>query len=111
MSTYELAQKEQAKIMEQAVLTAYAVIAILGRKEDELSSNEAYKLYGKGWIIDRTERGMLHTSRHGSTSKSAKVYSRFEIESLKRAENHIAEAYDAAESKVASLKEFMEQRN
>ena len=107
MTTYELAQKEQAKIMEQAVLTAYAVIAILGRKEDELSANEAYQLYDRGWINDRTNRGLLHFSRKGATSKSAKIYSRFEIEALKRAEKHLNETFNAVMEKEIELKQML----
>ena len=38
-----------------------------------------------------------------------KVYSRFEIESLKRAEKHLQDAYDNAEHKANSLGEFIKQ--
>lgn len=107
MSAYTLAKQEQKKIMEQAVLTAYAVIAVLGRKEDELSANEAYQLYDRGWIIDRTNRGLLHFSRKGATSKSAKIYSRFEIEALKRAEKHLNETFNAVMEKEIELKRLL----
>lgn len=109
MNAFDLAKKEQSSIMEQAILNAYAVMAVLGRREDEISANEAYRLYDRGWIIDRTQRGLLHFSRKGATSKSAKVYSRFEIEALKRAEKHIAEAYDNAEYKAKTLDKFIQQ--
>ena len=108
MSAYDLAKAEQAKVMEQAVLTAYAVLAVLGRKEDELSANEAYRLYDRGWVIDRTNRGMLHFARKGATSKSAKVYSRFEIEALKRAEKHLNETFNAVMEKEIELKQLLQ---
>lgn len=109
MNAYDLAKEEQARIMEQATLNAYAVIAVLGRKEDDISEREAFSLYDRGWVMDRTKRGMIHFSRKGETSKSAKVYSRFEIESLKRAEKHLCDAYDNAEQKANSLGEFIKQ--
>lgn len=109
MNAYELAKEEQARIMEQATLNAYAMLAVLGRKEDDISEREAFSLYDRGWVMDRTKRGMIHFSRKGATSKSAKVYSRFEIESLKRAEKHICDAYDNAEQKASSLDEFIKQ--
>ena len=80
-------------IMEDAMLVAYAVVAIQGRVEDEVSANEAYRLYDRGWVKDRTERGLLKFSRKGKTNKSARIYSRFEIEALKRAEKRLSEAY------------------
>lgn len=78
-------------IRESALLGALAVNAFHGYKEDDISENQAYRLYGKKWIDDRKERGQLHFQRVGATSKSAKYYSRFEIESLKRAEKYIRE--------------------
>ena len=107
LTTYDLAKEEQARIMEQATLNAYAVLAVLGRKEDDISEREAFSLYDRGWVMDRTKRGMIHFSRKGATSKSAKVYSRFEIESLKRAEKHLQDAYDNAEHKAQSLDQFI----
>lgn len=107
LNAYELSQQEQSRIMEQATLNAYAVLAVLGRKEDDISEREAFSLYDRGWVMDRTKRGMIHFSRKGETSKSAKVYSRFEIESLKRAEKHLQEAYDNAEHKAKSLDKFI----
>lgn len=80
-------------IMEDAMLVAYAVVAIQGRVEDEVSANEAYRLYDRGWVKDRTERGLLKFSRKGKTDKSARIYSRFEIEALKRAEKRLSDAY------------------
>lgn len=78
-------------IRENAILGALAVNAFHGYKEDDVSENQAYLEYGKKWINDRRERGQLHFSRVGCTTRSKKIYSRFEIESLKRAEKHIRE--------------------
>lgn len=107
ITSYVLALQEQARIEEQAVLTAYAVLAVLGDKRDDISEREAFAIYDRGWIIDRTQRGMLHPVRKGATAKSAKVYSRFKIESLKRAEKHLQDAYDNAEHKAQSLDQFI----
>lgn len=107
MNAYDLAKQEQARIEEQAVLTAYAVLAVLGDRRDDISEHEAFELYDRGWIIDRTRRGLLQFSRKGATSKSAKVYSRFKIEALKRAEKHLQDAFDNAERAAQSLGEFI----
>ena len=107
MSAYDMAQAEKDRVMSDAVLIAYAVLAVQGRKEDEISTNEAYRLYDRGWINDRTRRGMLHFSRKGATSKSARIYSRFEIEALKRAEKHVEEAFNAAERRANELNKLL----
>lgn len=109
MTVYELAQKEKDRVMSDAVLIAYAVAAIQGRVEDEISQAEAYRLYDRGWITDRTKRGLLHFSRKGATGKSAKIYSRFEIASLKRAEKQLEQAYDDAVRRSKELKQCLNQ--
>ena len=109
MNTYEMAKAEKDKIMSDAVLIAYAVVAIQGRVEDEVSQSEAYRLYDRGWIKDRTKRGMLTTLRKGAEENSARIYSRFEIESLKRAEKRVEQAYLDAERKAKELKELLNQ--
>ena len=93
--------------MEQATLNAYAVLAVLGRKEDDISEREAFSLYDRGWVMDRTKRGMIHFSRKGATSKSAKVYSRFEIEALKRAEKHVEQSFNEAERRANELNQLI----
>lgn len=92
-----------SEIKETAILNAYAVVAVLGMKEDDISENEAKRLYGKGWIKSRTEVGLLHYSRNGPSVVSTKIYSRFEIEALKRAEKHIAEQYKQAADSLRDL--------
>ena len=81
----------KSDIQEMAIMNAYAVVAILGLKEDEISEKRARELYGRGWIDTRTKAGLLHYTRKGETIRSPKVYSRFEIETLKRAEKHVEE--------------------
>lgn len=102
------AEIERDKIMSDAILNAYAMLAITGHKDDELSEHEAKKLYDAGWIKDRTQRGLLHFSRKGATSKSAKVYSRFEIESLKRAEKRIENKYLLVSKELDRLQKLTE---
>ena len=102
------AKLEQDRIMSDAILNAYAMLAITGHRDDELSEHEAKKLYDAGWIKDRTQRGLLHFSRKGATSKSAKVYSRFEIESLKRAEKRIENKYLLVSKEMDRLQKLTE---
>lgn len=109
MDTYEMAKAEKERVMSDAVLIAYAVVAIQGRVEDEVSQSEAYRLYDRGWVKDRTKRGMLHFSRKGANGNSARIYSRFEIEALKRAEKRVEQAYIDAERKEKELKQLLNQ--
>ena len=104
------ARNERDRIMEDAMLVAYAVIATLGHKEDDLSEREAFEQYGRAWIKDRTRRGQLRFERHGEEKLSPKVYSRFEIESLKRAEKNISESYMRALEKMDEMEERMKMR-
>ncbi len=92
-----------SEMQENAILNAYAVIAVLGLKEDEISESKAHELYGRSWIKTRTKAGLLHYTRQGDTIRSAKVYSRFEIESLKRSEKCIAEKYKQAAETLQQL--------
>ena len=108
MKGYEGLRAEQRRIVDNAMLTAYAVVALLGRKEDDLSEREAFSLYGKAWIKDRTRRGMISFERNGALETSAKVYSRFEIECLKRAEKNIEESYKRALRSMEVLKQRSE---
>ena len=55
-------------------------------QEDELSTNEAYRIYGRAWIERWTERGQLHTQFHGNR----KNYSRAECERVRAKENAVA---------------------
>lgn len=102
------AKLEQDRIMSDAILNAYAMLAITGHRDDELSEREAKKLYDTGWLKDRVNRGLIHYSRKGATSKSAKVYSRFEIESLKRAEKRIEDKYLLVSKELDRLQKLTE---
>lgn len=108
MKDYEDLRAEQRRVIDNAMLTAYAVVALLGRKEDDLSEREAFKIYGKAWIKDRTARGMLKFERSGPNEKNSKVYSRFEIEALKRSEKNIEESYKRALRSMEVLKQKSE---
>lgn len=93
----QMVKNEQNRIKQEAITIAYAVVALLGRKEDDISENEAFKKYGKKWIQSRTESGMIHFNRIGNSKVSAKYYSVFEIETLKRAEKNIHDKIIVAE--------------
>lgn len=88
--------KEKEQIMENALLNAMAFHAMNGNVKDEISEHQAWKIYGKAWIVDRTERGWIHFLRSGANAKCTKIYSRFEIECQKRSEKHIERAYNNA---------------
>ena len=50
---------------------------------DNISTNTAYKQYGRGWIEKHTERKNLHPTYHGNK----KLYSIAEIERIIAKEN------------------------
>lgn len=83
----------KAVIRELSITSALAYGAIHGLRSDDISQNEAYAKYGSGWVRDRQERGLIHCRRNGPGHTSAIVFSVFEIECQKRAENLIAEEY------------------
>lgn len=95
-----MAVRYKGLLIEFAMLIAYAVVAIQGKKEDDISEHEARELYGRQWITDRTQRGMIHFTRNGATEKSAKMYSRLEIEAQKLTEKGILEYVKQGEDKV-----------
>jgi hypothetical protein len=51
--------------------------------KDAITTNDAYKMYGRGWIEKHTERGHLHPEYHGNR----KFYSKAEIERVVAKEN------------------------
>lgn len=105
MNAWEQAKTTKDQIAEDAILNAYAMAAILGYKEDDLSEREAFSLYGKAWIKDRTRRGLISFERNGALETSAKVYSRFEIECLKRAEKRLTDSYRTALRRIDNIQE------
>ena len=106
-TTYEIANKTKEQIMEEAIVYALAVNAVQGRQDDDVSEREARNLYNAAWLKDRTQRGMLHFTRRGATDKSAKIYSRFEIQSLKIAEKRMAEQFSRAQEIAKEIQEKM----
>ena len=91
-----LAQKVASDIREGALLGALAYYAAHGSVKDDISDVQAYRQYGKSWVQNEVRLGNLHFVRIGSTSKSTKLYSVFEIETLKRAQKCIAQEYENA---------------
>lgn len=96
------------QMREEAILNAYAVVAMLGLKGDDLSEREVFTLYGRAWVKDRVETGLLHFNRVGSSERSAKMYSRFEIETLRRAEKQIEDQYAQAAIVLRNLQDRVE---
>lgn len=83
--------------MQNSFLVALSVVAILGKKEDEVSYNKACKEYGRSWIDDRSSRGLLHHTVISDKKQTQKTFSRCEIEHLKQAEKNITEQFRIAE--------------
>lgn len=94
--TRTLIQQFAQDIREASILGALALQAIEGRREDEVSENDAYKRYGKAWIKNHVAIGQLHFTRVGPGETSTKFYSVFEIVTLKMAEKRLTEVYNNA---------------
>lgn len=92
------------EIREASILGALAFSAIHGLKSDDISENDAFKKYGKAWIKRHVEKAQLHFARNGSTSKSTKVFSVFEIETLKRAEKRVEDMFNKAVEQYEQMK-------
>jgi hypothetical protein len=74
------------QVPEFARLVALEIRSILSPHEDEISTNEAYRRYGRSWVEKWTSLKQLHPQYHGSK----KVYSVSELERVKAKENEAA---------------------
>jgi hypothetical protein len=74
------------QVPEFARLVALELKRNLEPHEDEISQNEAWKRYGRGWIVKLTERGLLHPICHANK----RCYSISECERMKAKENVVA---------------------
>lgn len=71
------------QVPEFARCLAHELRRIQNPHEDEISQNEAWKRYGRGWITKMVERKLLHTIGHANK----RCYSISECERLKAKEN------------------------
>lgn len=91
-----LVQQFAQDIREATILAALALKAIEGSREDDVSENDAYKRYGKAWIKSHVASGQLRFTRIGPGEKSTKLYSVYEIVTLKIAEKGLTQAFNNA---------------
>ena len=76
---------------------AAAIVKRMSPSDDEITTRKAYAQYGKGWIDEATDKGLLHPRRKGHAKNSAVMYSRHEILSLIESERQV----------VAKLKRYI----
>lgn len=95
-NTSEHVRNVVSLMREGAILGALASDAIHGYADDDITERKAFEKYGKAWVKFNTENGNLRFIRVGSTEKSSKLYSVFAIETLKRAQRHIEDEFNAA---------------
>lgn len=74
------------QVPEFARLVALELRRFEAPHKDAITTNNAYKIYGRGWIEKHTERGHLHPVYHGNR----KFYSKAEIERVIVKENVVA---------------------
>ena len=74
------------QVPEFARLVALEIKRNMSPHEDTISTNDAYKMYGRAWVEKHTERGNLHYQFHGNR----KLYSRAECERVVAKENAVA---------------------
>ena len=74
------------QVPEFARLVALELRRNLSPHEDEISTNEAYRRYGRSWVEKWTSLKQLHPQTHGCK----KIYSVAELERVKAKENEAA---------------------
>ena len=74
------------QVPEFSRLVALELQSILYPYQDEISTNEAYKRYGRTWVEKYTGLGELHPKTHGIK----RIYSISELERVKAKENVVA---------------------
>lgn len=74
------------QVPEFARLVALELRKNLSPHEDEISTNEAYRRYGRSWVEKWAGLGQLHPQTHGSK----RMYSIAELERVKAKENEAA---------------------
>ena len=82
MSTLEIIDQ----VPEFARLVALELRKNLSPHEDEISTNEAYRRYGRSWVEKWVGLGQLHPQTHGGK----RLYSIAELERVKAKENEAA---------------------
>lgn len=71
------------QLMEQSELIADAIIKRMSPVSDDLSTNEAEKLYGQQWLRQAVESGKVRGMRMGAGRNSKVIYSRHELDCLR----------------------------
>lgn len=74
------------QVPEFARCVALELTKLMEPRKDEISTNEAYRRYSRGWIEKYTKMGQLHPQLHGNK----KMYSVSELERVKAKENAAA---------------------
>ena len=74
------------QVPEFARLVALEIRRNLSPHEDDISTNEAHRRYGRSWVEKWTSLKQLHPQYHGCK----KVYSVAELERVKAKENEAA---------------------
>ena len=74
------------QVPEFARLVALELRRNLSPHEDEISTNEAYRRYGRSWVEKWTSLKQLHPQTHSCK----KIYSVAELERVKAKENEAA---------------------
>ena len=72
------------QVPEFAQCLAREIQRLMEPHKDEITQNEAYRRYGRGWIDRYAEMNLLHPQYHGTKKK---MYSISEIERVKAKEN------------------------
>lgn len=74
------------QVPEFSRLVALELQSLLNPHQDEISTNEAYKRYGRSWVEKYTGLGELHPKTHGIK----RVFSISELERVKAKERVVA---------------------
>lgn len=71
------------QLLEQTELIADAIIKRMNPVDDDLSTNQAERMYGTGWLHSMVEQGKIRGIRIGSGRNSRVIFSRHELDTLR----------------------------
>lgn len=89
----ELELWQLQNIIEAAAKKAVAeVLNKIHPSEDEINERQAYREFGRGWVMNQLALGLVKPVRRGTAKNSPKIYSRLRLLELKNGADPLVSA-------------------
>lgn len=89
----ELELWQLQNIIEAAAKKAVAeMMARMNPSEDEINERQAYREFGRGWVMNQLALGLVKPVRRGTAKNSPKIYSRSCLMKLKNGADPLVSA-------------------